>query len=118
MKARLATLTALVVLGCVMSLSRDSGLQSPGQVDAPIPESVPHTIEDVPLLKGRVIVAFTAPWCGPCRRDKPVLREVAKETEVIMFSFGDEKPDFPIPLYIVYEDGVEQFRTNAVEDLR
>lgn len=118
MKARLAILTALVVLGCVMSLSRGRLDNVPGQAVTPAAPAVPHTIDDVPFMKGRVVVAFTAPWCGPCRRDKPTLRQVAKETEVIVFDFGDSKPDFPIPLYIVYEDGVEQFRTNAVEDLQ
>jgi len=119
MKARIGILTALVVLGCVMSLSRGRLDNDPGQAVSPAaPITSPHTVDDVPLLKGKVIVAFTAPWCGPCRRDKPTLMEVSQNTEVIMFDFGTTKPDFAIPLYVVYVDGVEQFRTNAVEDLQ
>jgi thiol-disulfide isomerase/thioredoxin len=117
MKVRLAILTALVVLGCVMSLSRGRLDNDPGQAVTPAP--VPHTIDDVPGLKGKVIVAFTAPWCGPCRRDKPTLHRIVEETqaELITFSFDTDRPQFPIPLYVVYVDGVEQFRTNSVEEL-
>jgi len=68
-----------------------------------------------------VLVAFKAPWCGPCRTMGPILEEVAKETEgkaIIAEVNVDNDSELTkehsvrnIPATFIYKDGevMEQF---------
>jgi putative thioredoxin len=65
-----------------------------------------------------VVVAFTAPWCGPCKTLKPKLAEIANEWgfTLAMVDAGDQ-PDLAslfgvraVPTVIVIEAGVPRGR--------
>jgi thiol-disulfide isomerase/thioredoxin len=64
-----------------------------------------------------VVVAFTAPWCGECVADKPYLNHLAR-TKIIVTIDGSNDFKVPLPFYILYHNGVEQFRTHNIQDIR
>lgn len=47
-------------------------------------EITPENFEDV--KKGKAIIDFWAPWCGPCLMFKPIFEEVAGEYPDITFA--------------------------------
>ncbi|KAA0253494.1 MAG: thioredoxin [Acidobacteria bacterium] len=63
------------------------------------------------------LVDFHADWCGPCRRQGPLVDELASElwgTAVVAKLDVDENPEiaarygvFSIPTLLVFKDGVE-----------
>lgn len=61
------------------------------------------------------ILYFTAEWCNPCQRTKPIAEEL-KRDGVIDFMFVDADSEFElikkfniksVPTYILIKDGVE-----------
>ena len=70
--------------------------------------------------KGKVLVDFWAPWCGPCRMQTPILEKLAASGEIkakvvkvntddnqeIAGKFGIQS----IPTLILFEDGKEKER--------
>ncbi len=71
------------------------------------------------IARGKSIVDFWAPWCGPCRMIAPMLEQLASERKEIRFAKVnvDENPrtsqDFGvhgIPLLVFFKDGVERGR--------
>ena len=52
---------------------------------------------------GIKFVAFTTDWCGYCKRQKPILKEIAEKDIWIGEINGDDNPE------IVYKYGIEGF---------
>jgi thioredoxin 1 len=67
--------------------------------------------------KGKILVDFSASWCGPCRMLKPILTKVAGEGYNIAIFDVDTDANITnqynirgIPALILFEDGIEKTR--------
>jgi len=79
--------------------------------------------------KGKVLVDFWAPWCGPCRMQGPILEKLANSGEInakIVKVNTDESPGLAgqfgiqsIPTLILFKDGkeTERFVGTQPEDI-
>ena len=88
-------------------------------------DSLAQLIQDNP----KVVVQFSASWCGNCRIMKPKFKKLASENENIAFVFVDAEK-FPesrklanvdnLPTFATFENGVKlnQVQTNRFEGLK
>lgn len=61
----------------------------------------------------KVIIEFSAEWCGPCRMVKPILEEISNETDISVFDVDvDEEVELSekfgirnIPTTLYYRNG-------------
>lgn len=69
------------------------------------------------------VLYFTADWCNPCKRTKPIADELSREG-LITFNFIDADTEIEmvnnfkilsIPTFILIEDGKEIKRTNGAK---
>jgi len=75
--------------------------------------------------KGKVLVDFWAPWCGPCRMQGPILENIVKSGEIsakITKLNTDENAQTAqkfgiqsIPTLIIFKDGKEVERFVGVQ---
>jgi thioredoxin 1 len=71
-------------------------------------------------VKGKVLVDFWAPWCGPCKMQGPILEKLVASGEIqakIVKVNTDENPGIAsqfsiqsIPTLIIFENGKETER--------
>ena len=70
-----------------------------------------------------VLVDVGAPWCGPCKKMEPIIKEIEQENifdQVIFINIDDIDKDLrdfykirkgvQVPLFIIFRDGKENFR--------
>ena len=62
----------------------------------------------------KTIKYFTATWCGPCQRFKPIMQEVANEGHSVQFIVIDSERDTAqqynvrsVPTVVIEENGSE-----------
>ena len=71
----------------------------------------------------RHVLYFTAEWCNPCQRTKPIAEELSRDG-LIDFVFVDADTEIEllqkfgiksVPTYILLEDGLEVKRMNGAK---
>jgi len=102
-----------IVLHCPPSLPAATPTPAPIVAPAPKPASKPA----LPQL-----AAFTATWCGPCQRAKPIVDQIEKAglADVVRVDI-DKQPDTArqyqvssVPTFILYRVGKEVLRTHDI----
>jgi thioredoxin 1 len=72
----------------------------------------------------RHILYFTADWCHPCKKVKPVVEELNRESSEVKFQVIDADLEIElvksfevrsVPTFIVLEDGVEINRASGAQ---
>ena len=73
---------------------------------------------DTIVKDGVKLVAFTAPWCGYCNKQKPILEELSKHNIWVGDVNGDENPHLTtkysiqaFPSFLLFKNGkiISQF---------
>jgi len=67
----------------------------------------------------KTVYYFTADWCSPCKRTRPIVEELSREQTTAMFQIIDVDDNSSlantfmiqsIPTFILFEDGIEKNR--------
>jgi thiol-disulfide isomerase/thioredoxin len=92
-------------------------------------ELAEDNLGEVVAREGRVLVQYSAGWCGNCRIMKPKFRKMSEEFEQVSFVLVDAEK-FPesrklaevdnLPTFAAFRDGtlVKQVQTNKAEVLK
>lgn len=85
---------------------------------------LPGCDKDSPQPEARKVIAFTASWCQPCKRNKPKLVELERNGATIVHVDIDADPALAqqykitsVPTYVVVEGKKEVERTQDVRRL-
>ena len=106
-----------IVFYCPPFLPAASPTPAPIVAPAPKPASKPA----LPQL-----AAFTATWCGPCQRAKPIVDQIEKAglADVVRVDI-DKQPDTArqyqvssVPTFILYRVGKEVLRTHDIGKIK
>ena len=88
-------------------------------------ELTEDTLQDLIAKDEKVVVQFSASWCGNCRIMKPKFKKLASENEAITFALVDAE-NFPesrklanLPTFATFVNGklVNETQTNKQEVL-
>jgi len=91
-------------------------------------ELTTDTLQDVINTNNKVVVQYSASWCGNCRIMKPKFKKLASENEAVTFVYIDAEaaPESRklanvsnLPTFATFVDGkfVDQTQTNKAEVL-
>jgi thiol-disulfide isomerase/thioredoxin len=92
-------------------------------------ELTEDNLQEVILENQRVIVQFSASWCGNCRLIKPKFKRMSDENQDTAFVYVDAEK-FPesrklasvnnLPTFALYQNGLllKQIQTNREENLK
>jgi len=67
----------------------------------------------------KTVYYFTAEWCGPCKKVRPIVEELNREPEIAIFQIidVDYNPDLvktfdikSVPTFILFDENVEKNR--------
>jgi thioredoxin 1 len=67
----------------------------------------------------KTVYYFTADWCSPCKRTRPIVEELSREQTTAMFQIIDVDDNSTlantfaiqsIPTFILFENGIEKNR--------
>jgi thiol-disulfide isomerase/thioredoxin len=102
-RTTMARLLVCLMLGLCLPATADTPVAQPAPGEIPpddLGRSVAGETLTVSSRKGKVvIVTFWASWCGPCRRELPVLGKLQKvvgreHLEVIAINFKEDRREF------------------------
>jgi thiol-disulfide isomerase/thioredoxin len=109
----LLAITSILIAGC-------------GEITIGQPQTKPEPVPSVPsepeqVFVEREVLAFSAPWCSGCQKDKPQIADLRSRGVTITEINIDERPDLAekygitsVPTYVVLENGVEVERTQSI----
>jgi len=72
----------------------------------------------------KTIYYFTADWCAPCKKTRPIVEELNREQTEAGFQFIDADSEIElvktfgilsIPTFILFKDGVEKKRVTGAQ---
>jgi len=91
-------------------------------------EHIDEKTFEATLSKGKVLVDFSAQWCGPCRMMEPILDQLATDLdgEVTIAKIDVEEAQSTalkydvttVPTLILFQDGEVKGRMVGVKDLK
>ena len=72
----------------------------------------------------KMILYFTADWCNPCKKTKPIVEELNREQIMAKFFIVDVDSDIEmakdfeiksVPTFVVMKDNIESHRTTGAK---
>jgi thioredoxin 1 len=71
-----------------------------------------------------MMLAFTASWCGPCQRQKPLVAQICSAGVDVRIYDVDKNPEMArqygitaVPTYILYVNGRKPLRTHDANEI-
>jgi thioredoxin 1 len=76
------------------------------------------------LTRNKIILYFTADWCNPCKKTKPIVEELNREQIMAKFFIVDVDSDIEmtkdfeiksVPTFVVMKDNTEIHRVTGAQ---